>query len=391
MNKGATDTPLIPYWRLSSLYFFYFAVAGSLVPFWSLFLKDSGFDGLQIGWVLAIMSLTKVGAPNLWGWLADLTGKHTLIVQVAIAVCAVCFAGVWGHPGFALMLVVMTFYSFFWNAVLPQFEVITLHSLGAKTERYSQIRVWGSISFVVLVVGLGFVFDHISVQYLPAFVVAQLVALWLAALAAPHPHIAHARAERKPFLHYLRSPVVIAFMLSAILVQVAHGAYYSFFSLFMESRHYSRSMIGGLWAVGVVAEIVTFMYMHRIVARWNARRLMLFSVLISVVRWWVIAALPDQLVSLIVVQIGHAATFAIIHTVSIRFVHQRFPAAVASQGQALYSAVSFGVGGALGNLASGWLWQGGYLAGPFWMATLASILALVIVWQYFHPQEADHA
>ncbi|CBL45193.1 Hypothetical protein HDN1F_16100 [gamma proteobacterium HdN1] len=46
-------------------------------------------------------------------------------------------------------------------------------------------------------------------------------------------------------------------------------------------------------------------------------------------------------------------------------------------------------GGALGNLGSGILWEAGYLAGPFWMAVVASILALGVAYWLFDPQPRD--
>lgn len=379
----------VPYWRLSVLYFFYFTLAGTLVPFWGLYLQHRGFDGLEIGIVLAVMSATKIGAPNLWGWIADRTGKHTAIIRWGTAACLICFVGVFLEPGFIGLLVVMTLYSFFWNAVLPQYEVITLNALKLQTERYSLIRVWGSIGFVVVVVGFGFAFDYISIGHLPSILLALMAVLLLASFFAPEDKISSSLATKEPFLNYLKSPVVLAFFATAFLAQVSHGAYYSFFTLHMEEQSHSRGLIGGLWAVGVVAEVLIFLCMHRILARWRLQTLLAISFAVGVVRWLAIAWLPENLVLLLLVQLGHAATFGIIHSVSILFVHQRFPASVAGQGQALYSAVSFGAGGAVGNLMSGWLWEHGNHAGPFVMAAGASLLAMVIILTLFKPHVAE--
>lgn len=379
----------VPYWRLSSLYFFYFTIAGTLMPFWGLYLQDLGFSGLDIGVILAVMSATKIGAPNLWGWLADHSGQHAPIVRLAVAACILCFAGVLVEPGFALLLIVMTLYSFFWNAVLPQFEVITLHALEGQTERYSRIRVWGSISFILFVVGLGLVFDVVSIRYLPHIIIGLMLALLASTLLAPNPSLKHSAVSHGPFLQYLKSPVVIAFFVTAMLSQISHGAYYAFFTLYMEKHEYSRGLTGGLWAVGVVAEVIVFLYMHRVVNRWSSRTLLTFSFAVGALRWWVIAVFPDSLPAVLFVQIGHAATFAIVHSVSIQFVHKCFPASVAGQGQALYSAVSFGVGGAIGNLASGWLWEHGSPSGPFFMATVVSVVAMLVILIFFKPQHAE--
>ncbi len=82
---------------------------------------------------------------------------------------------------------------------------------------------------------------------------------------------------------------------------------------------------------------------------------------------------------LVIAQIGHATTFGILHSVSIIFIHRHFPPEVAGQGQALYSAVCYGAGGAIGNLLSGWLWDHGGPGAPFVMAAVASSLAFLLV------------
>ena len=84
----------MPYWRLSSFYFFYFALLGALVPYWGLFLQNRGFDAVAIGQLMAILMATKVVAPYIWGWLGDHLDRHRLRIMaftflLAIAVLAI--------------------------------------------------------------------------------------------------------------------------------------------------------------------------------------------------------------------------------------------------------------------------------------------------------------
>ena len=155
------------YWRLSAFYLFYFALLGVLVPYWSLYLRDDGFSAAEIGLLMAVPQITKIGAPNLWGWLADTTGQRLRIIRTGNLLAAIIFTGVFFADGFWWMLLVLAGFSFFWNAVLAQFEVLTLSSLGRHSDRYSQIRVWGSVGFVMAVLVLGSVLDHAPVSVVP--------------------------------------------------------------------------------------------------------------------------------------------------------------------------------------------------------------------------------
>jgi PPP family 3-phenylpropionic acid transporter len=75
--------PNLPYWRLSGFYFFYFAFVGAMSPFWGLYLQSLAFDAFQIGVLMSLLQVMRIFAPNIWGHIADRTGRRTAIVQIA--------------------------------------------------------------------------------------------------------------------------------------------------------------------------------------------------------------------------------------------------------------------------------------------------------------------
>jgi len=66
----------IPYWRLSGYYFFYFAFVGAMSPYWGPYLKSLGFDAVEIGVLMSLLAVMRIFAPNIWGWMADRSGKR---------------------------------------------------------------------------------------------------------------------------------------------------------------------------------------------------------------------------------------------------------------------------------------------------------------------------
>ena len=372
----------VPYWRLSSVYFFYFALLGAWLPFWNLYLADRGFDADTIGLLSAITMGTKVIAPALWSWLAEKLRRHILFIQLGSALTLATVLLVLLEPTSTQMVAVVFIYSFFWNAVLPQFEAVTVEHLGEHTDRYSEIRLWGSVGFIVAVLILGWVFDWLAITYLPWFFVAILVALTVSSFSITEPASWHGQEPSVISIKELfRCRILWAFMAAMFFQQLSHGPYYAFFSLHLETFDYSKFVIGLLWALGVVAEIVLFMVMARLLPMFGLKSLLVVALLLSVLRWVLIAYLAHSWPVMIFAQILHAASFGVCHAAAVDYIRQHFSAAPAL-GQAVYNGVSFGLGGAIGALLSGWIWHlGGHWV--FVLSALASLFAVILVIMFY--------
>ena len=378
----------IPYWRLSAFYFFYFAMLGTWLPFWSLYLKDLGYNAQEIGYISAVVMVTKVFAPSLWGYLAAKTQKRIAIIRLGSAIAFFVFLAIFIRTDFWWMVAVVAAYSFFWNAVMAQFEVVTLSHLQEQFERYSQIRVWGSVGFILAVVGFGALLEQIGMGYVPFLAAGLLALIWLSSLIINERKMVYSTEQKRGIGEILRSPTVIAFFFACFLLQVAHGPYYTFFSIYLEERGYTATTIGLLWSLGVIAEVVLFMVMHQVMARFSLRDILLVSLLLTVIRWLMIGYLTDSLLALLVAQCLHAASFGAFHAVAVEFIRRLF-GEHQGQGMALYSGLSFGAGGAVGAVLSGWLWVYSQSL-SFALASFASFLALMICFFYMHETE-QHA
>jgi PPP family 3-phenylpropionic acid transporter len=368
----------MPYWRLSTFYLFYFASLGALLPYWSLYLQSLGFSPLQIGELMALLMATRIIAPNLWGWLADHTGRRMAVVRIGSMLAIIAFTTVFVARSYWAVAAMMFGFSFFWNAVLPQFEANTLTHLGALHHRYSRIRLWGSIGFIVSVVTLGTVFQHTGPQLLPVIQLGLFVSIWLASMVVPDSGVAQGHGNQGSIGETLRRPEVIALLVVCLLMQASHGPYYTFFTIYMEEHGYARSTIGWLWALGVAAEVGIFLIMHRLLPRLGARALLLASLAFAAVRWTLIGLFPDLFGVVLLAQVFHAASFGIYHAAAIALFHRHFAGRHHGKGQALYSSITYGLGGAIGAYFSGVLWETSGSTAAFLTAALLAVAGLVI-------------
>ena len=370
----------IPYTRLSAFYFFYFASLGAFVPFWPVYLENEiGFSALQIGQLMAIFMGSKIIAPIIIGWFVDHYGQRLNSIRWLSVLTIICFAAVFIEQTFMWFAVVMFLFGFVWNASLPQFEALTLNHLENRISRYSLIRLWGSIGFIIAVATVPAILLIIGFKQLSLIILLLLTAIALSTIfISDKTQVSPDNSHADSIWHVLKQPIVIALLLACILQQGSHGAYYTFFSLYLDDHHYSANFIGIMWALGVIAEVVLFLCIQPLMRRYNAYSLFSISVLITAFRWLILAYAVDQTAILIFSQLLHAVSYGLFHASAIQIIHTYFPNRLQGRGQALYAGLSFGVGGAIGSLGSGYTWEHWGANQTFLIAAGAAFLGWLI-------------
>ncbi len=373
-----------PYFRLSFFYLSYFAALGAFVPYWSVYLKHNHFDSIAIGQLMGLFMFSKLLAPLIWGWITDHSGSRLKWIRIAAFLTIFGLLPVLYQSGYWWMAVAMLLFGFFWNASLPQFEALTLNYLGSYTSRYSWIRLWGSIGFIAMVAGLPFVFKYQGVNSLPGVLLLLFIVTWLATFVISEKQQIHVPAfSSGKIITVIRHPMVIALFVACILQTASHGTYYTFFSIYLEELGYSRVFTGWMWALGVVAEVVLFLFIYKLADHFKTYQLFQFALFLTCLRWVLLATLADHLNILLVSQILHAASYGLFHISAIQLIHDWFPGRMQGRGQALYAGLSFGLGGALGSIISGYLWQYSGAAMSFLimavMAGLAWLAAILFI------------
>lgn len=378
---------LIPYWRLSSFYLFYFATLGAFIPYWSLYLDENGFNSAEIGQLSALLVGTKIIAPNLWGWIADHTRKNLRIIRWTLFIAAFLFAGFLAMHGYMEFAWLTIGFSFFWNAPLPLYEATTLAHLQTEPHRYSRIRLWGSVGFILTVTGVGKLLDSQPIVLLPFLITALLIMNWLTTLVTPESRVTSHEQSPVKLSSIIRKPEVLAFLFVYVLIQFSHAPYYVFYSIYLKQHLYSTTTTGLLWSLGVIAEIVLFLFMQGLLKRYSLRGILLTSLIFAVLRWVLIGGYVDNIGLLMFAQLLHAATFGGSHIAAIHFVHRFFDDQHQSKGQALYHSLSFGLGGMLGSLFSGQYWEslGSHLI--YSIAAASCCLAFVIAYTWVGRDE----
>lgn len=368
----------MPYWRLSGFYLFYFATLGVLVPYWGLYLRSLGYGPRDIGSLMALLMISRIIAPMIWGWLADHRESRMAAVRLAALLTLVAFLGVFLGESFWWLAAVMFVFSFFWNASLPVLEVATMNHLRSDPGAYGRVRLWGSIGYIVSVLALGVIIDRSGSRAVLPGLVLFMSGIWIASLSLPDAEVSGRLDHPGSFRQAILRREVFAFLLACLLMQVSHGPYYTFYSIYLTGFGYSKGLIGALWAFAVLCEVGVFFAMRRLLTQLPLRPVLLASFLLAAVRWLLIGYFPTHLAVLVLAQTLHAATFGAFHATAMQLVYRFFTGRHQHRGQAIYGSASFGLGGALGSFYSGQTWATLGPSATFALAALAAGLAFVV-------------
>lgn len=362
--------------RFGAFYLAFFAYSGVYVAWFPLYLSARGFGAAEIAWVLALPPLVRIAAPTAWGWLADRTGAQRGIVVFACAAHAAAFTVLPLVEGFVAVATLVAVAAVLSAGALPLVEASTLQHLAGQSGRYGPIRLWGSVGFIATVLGGGAWLEARPPQSLAALLAGSALLTLLAALALPP-----GRRRPAPAGERFSLPAGAAALLGAgFCMSAAHGALYAFFTLHLRATGYSEAFIGFAWTLGVLAEIGVFVALPSLFRRFALWAILAASCAAAVLRFLAVAWAAELAWLLLAAQLLHAATFGAFHAAAVAATHRLYPAHAHGRGQALFSSLAYGGGGAAGALLAGWGWElaGGGLA--FSLAAAAGAGGLLLAY-----------
>lgn len=358
-----------------ALFFFaYYGYVGVFSPYASLYFADRGLSATQIGILMSLMQVMRIFGPNVWGWVADQSRRRVLVLRLTSVAAALTFCGMFVGQTFVFFFALMVTVNLFTSAQGPISEALMLSSMRGDLTHYGRVRLWGSVGFIVLVTVSGYALDWQGIELMPWIALLMLVMVTSVTFSLhEEPPTQHAQPSNS-VRELLSRKSVVSFFASTFLMIAAHSSLYVYYSLYLSDMGYSKTVIGLMWSLGVIAEILFFFYQAPLFRRFGVRKLMLFSLAIAVVRFLMIGWGAQSLAILLVAQVLHAATFGVHHSASVATLQRWFAGSLQARGQALYISISYGLGGTVGGLLLSACWD---TFGARWVYVLAAIMSLL--------------
>ncbi len=357
----------------------YFAAMGLILPFFPVYLDGRGLDVVTIGFMTGLLAVAKVIAPPWVGVLADRRSaghSRPFIVLAAVGAALFSIAMPYLQEVWLLALVVLAF-GVLWSAILPLTDGLSVTISEAALADYGRLRVWGSVGFVAASLAGGAWLADGHMGQFPIWLFGLMLLLALAAIRFPDHRllITEHKDQEEAFGRSFILLLVVSF-----LMQVSHGAYYGFFSLYLVEIGYQGWQVGAFWVLGVVAEMVLMWGWSKPLQRAAPAWVLSVSLLLAAVRWLGIGS-TEAWYGLIFWQLLHAASFASFHLSAIAWVKRLAPVGRHATAQGWYSASGFGLGSTVGIMGCGVIVASGGYSSAFFICAIIAFVGMLLAWK----------
>ncbi|MES0371038.1 MAG: MFS transporter [Mariprofundaceae bacterium] len=357
----------------------YFAAMGLILPFFPVYLAERGLDVVMIGVMTGLLAVAKVLSPPWVGHLADRhASSHSRLFIVFASLAAGVFALMMGYvDGVWWLAVVVLLFGVLWAAILPLTDGLSVSVSEAALADYGRLRVWGSIGFVLASLAGGMWLVDGNMGQFPWWLLGLMLLLALAAKGFPS-HQTISDSSESGEVRFGKSFIIL--LVVSFLMQVSHGAYYGFFSLYLVEIGYQGWQIGAFWVIGVLAEIVLMWGWSKPLQKAAPAWVLSISLFLAAIRWLGIGW-TEAWYGLIFLQLLHAASFASFHLSAIAWVKKLAPANRHATAQGWYSASGFGLGSTVGIMGCGVIVSSGGYAQAFYICALIAVVGMLLAWQ----------
>ena len=375
---------------ISLHYFIYFAILGVFLPYFNLYCHHLGFSGIQIGALSSMRSILIVVFAILWSGVADRYQIRNPIFTACCCMGTLLWMQYFFHDKFLMVLIITGIYSIFNAPIISFLEAMTLEVLGKDKSSYGSIRVWGSIAFIGMVLGMGYLIDMLSIRVILMTVLIGSIIQTVVSIRLPS--VQKNQARNKGFrlsagLFFRKRAGV--FLLCAFLMLMSHGTYYGFFSIHLEELGYDSTFIGLAWALASIAEIGVMVRSRWIFSRVSYENILILSFAVATLRW-LLSGVAMSPYFILLLQLTHCVTYGLFHMASVLYMDSLSPDGTKTFGQAVNNATTYGLGLMAGFFISGYLYEKTSAVAMFFVSGLISLVAGLVFAGYTMGFERRH-
>ena len=366
--------------KFSLVYFSIFIVIGINAPFFPLWLSSKGFTERYIAIILATSVLTKLLANPFFAGLGDKYGNRKIpMLYLSFISTIILFSLNIFNSLYLIAFMAITSWALF-APLMPLTESLTTTAIKKYNFDYGNTRLWVSVSFIIIAFYGGIIIEKYGLKYVPILMTIGALFLFLSIIIMP---TIPSLPARKKFSTYalLKNRNFFPFLLACGAIQSSHGIYYGFSTIYWKSIGLSETVIGALWAEGVVFEIILLAYFYKFKNYTSPKIFIIIAGVMAIIRW-TLMAYADTILFIALIQILHAFTFGLTHLAAINFISEVMPVRAQAKSQALYSAISMGAFLAVSISVSGDLYRifydKSFLFSSF-LAFLGVIISLIFI------------
>jgi PPP family 3-phenylpropionic acid transporter len=338
--------------RPKAVYALYYAALACLVPFMTLYYRQQGLTGAQVGVLAGIVPLITLFSSPFWSGIADATRRHRLVLITTIA-------GLWASvlmlfvvDGFPLMLTAIVLYAFFVGPIPSLVDNAVMNLLGERRADYGKVRVWGAYGWAGAALLLAPVLQRAGLSWAFYGFLAIMALCFVAASRLPMAAGGVRAAYRAGLSILLRRGRFLLLLFVALIYGIGIGVLLSYQFLFLEDLGASSFLMSLTLTAATLSEVPFWFFSGPLMARFGVNRLIAFALLMAVVRLFALALMQAPWLA-VPISFLHGPSFALLWAGGVADADAAAPSGLGATAQGLFAGALMGLGSALGGFIGG--------------------------------------
>ncbi|MHB1102782.1 MAG: MFS transporter [Devosia sp.] len=347
-----------PELRATAFYFTFYMSAAAGTVYAGIWLQQKGMSSEQIGIINALPVLVMLVLNLVVGRVADKASDWRQVIVIGALAAGVIPIGLFFVHDFWGILLFWTLAAIPIASISPVADAATMRMTRRNGADYGVIRAWGSVGYTAVIFITGyFVAWFGGGIFLPLFVgmalLRGLISLCLPNFRAPKNEQTLTVKPGAGRLLEVMKPWFLLPLVGWAMVFGTHLVLNAFSALLWKEQGISADIIGLLIAVGALAESAMMFVFGRFTRRFSARGLILFSAVVSAIRWAAMGFSPgvDILFGL---QLLHSITFAMGFMGCVHFIANWTSEDIAAEAQSFFQVLQQAMS-VIALVAFGWL------------------------------------
>lgn len=366
------------FWSFS-FYFVFFAGVASFGPYRVLYYQSLDFTGAQIGLLVGIAPLiTAVSLPFLTG-LADKSNRHKTMMSALLFLLILL---IFVYPlvtDFALMLMVAILLTVCFSAVMPFAASAIIYMLQGRRDLFGRMRLGGTIGFSIASTIIGALVESNGLRI--GFWAAAIIMLGALIVSLKLEHTdkkVKKREEKGNARDLLKNPHFVLFLLLGFCGGISFTTINTYLFPYMQELGAGESIMGLALTFGTLVEIPVLFFMSNFVKRFKPYALVMFSIVMTGLRFFLLAIVPDPTLVLFV-QLLNGFNHPLLTTAGAIYADEQAPEGYRATAQGLFNVAVSGIGAALGGFMGGLMFDSLGARGMYFVFGVMIVVVVIVV------------
>lgn len=388
MTTAASQDVLTPERRTALFYLTVFMSGGASATALPLWLNAAGMNSEQIGVINAAPVFAMLLINMLVGRVADKASDWRQVIVYASILAAFLSMALFFVSDFWGIVVVWTLITLPNAGIAPVLDAAATRLTRRRGSDFGALRAWGTVGYMALNAVAGFVVAGFGpYAFVPLLVLVTFLRAGVS-LVLPRFRDREAEAAQPPKavgrLREILKPWFVLPLVGFALIFSSHALFNAFCTLIWVGQGIPEAVVGPLVALAAFSEAVLMFVWRRFARKVTARHLIMIAGTAAAVRW-IGTAMAPPLAVIVILQLGHAVTYALGFLGCIAFIGNWTSDDIAAQAQGFFMVVQQSAT-VIALLGFGWVYAGlGIHA--FYLVALVALLGVGCVYVSLKMQQ----